>query len=161
VYRVLTLLVCAAALTACPAKSEQATASTTQSANVSPQTVVLLLSGSTQSQWDSELLAALGAELQFDPYATQETRGHLDLLGPYELKFGDTQVRLHICLLGLDGLSGMQAQSDAGVEARAWIDALKPKVAWLDGDRAQFFVGRELAATTPIVFSGVVFDVDR
>ncbi|MDQ3022802.1 MAG: hypothetical protein M3R04_00225 [bacterium] len=161
-YRLLALLLCAVAMSACPAKSEtdgklaaQSHATATASAN---PTVVLLLSGSTQSQWDSELLASIGAQLGFAPYEKQETRGHLDLLGPYEVKLGDTAVRLAICMLGLDSLSGLQAQTDVGLEAREWLDAQQPKVAWLDGDRAQFFVGRTLVATTPVVFSGVVSD---
>ena len=120
--------------------------------------MVLVLSGSTQSQWDADMLGALGAELGIDPYAQQSTDGHLDLLGPYDVKLGETEAALSICLLGLDRFAGMQAQSDLGVEARQWIDKQQPEVAWLDGDRAQFFVGRELVEKTPVVFSGVVND---
>jgi hypothetical protein len=120
--------------------------------------VVLVLSGSLQTQWDSELLAALGAQLGVDLTQKVSQDGHLDVLGPYDVKLDDKQVTLAICEMGLDSFMGLQNQSDLGVEASAWIARQKPKVAWLDGDRAQFFVGRELAAKTPIVFSGVVSD---
>lgn len=120
--------------------------------------LVLVLSGSSESQWDVDLLGALGAELAIDPFKTQSSEGHLDILGPYDIKLGDTSAKLTICLLGLDRFAGVQPQSDLGVEASEWIAKQKPEVAWLDGDRAQFFVGRELAAKTPVVFTGVVND---
>jgi hypothetical protein len=120
--------------------------------------LVLVMSGSTQSQWDADLLAALGAELGIDLYAAQSTEGHLDILGPYDVTLGETKASLAVCLLGLDRFTGMQAQSDLGIEADQWIAKQKPEVAWLDGDRAQFFIGRELVAKTPVVFTGVVND---
>jgi len=120
--------------------------------------LVLVMSGSSQSQWDADLLGALGAELNFNPYEKQSTDGHLDVLGPYDVKLGDSPVTLSICLLGLDKFMGMQAQSDLGVEGTQWIKNQKPDVAWLDGDRVNFFIGRDLVANTPVVFTGVVND---
>jgi hypothetical protein len=145
-------------LGACAKATADKAGGTGKRAGGKARSVVLVLAGTAQSQWDAELLAALGAELGIDPYATQSTDGHLDVLGPYEVQLGDTPASLSICLLGLDRFAGMQAQSDLGVGARQWIDKQKPDVAWLDGDRAQFFIGRELVAKTPVVFSGVVDD---
>ena len=61
-----------------------------------------MLSGSSAAQWDAELLAALGAELHVDLYEKQSADGHLDILGPYAVKVGETPVELRICLLGLE-----------------------------------------------------------
>jgi hypothetical protein len=150
--------VAALTLAGCPDKPQPTPPQAASKAPDARPTIALLLSGNTQSHWDSDLLAALGAELQFDPYAKPETRGHLDLLGPYDVQLGDTAATLAIALMGMDVLSGMEAQNDLGLEAREWIDELQPTVAWLDGDRAQYFVGRSLAPVTPIVFTGVVSD---
>jgi hypothetical protein len=145
-------------LSACNKAAGKAGAAGQKPADGRVHKLVLVLSGSTQSQWDADMLAALGAELEIDPYSVQASDGHLDVLGPYDVKLGDTKAQLAVCLLGLDRFAGMQAQSDLGVEARQWIERQKPEAAWLDGDRAQFFIGRELAAKMPIVFSGVVND---
>jgi nucleotide-binding universal stress UspA family protein len=153
-----TLLLLAGLLGACTKASADKPGRAAHKSDGRLHKLVLVLSGSAQSQWDADVLSALGAELGLDPFATQSTEGHLDVLGPYDVALGETKARLAICLLGLDKFTGLQAQTDLGVEARQWIDKQAPEVAWLDGDRAQFFVGRELAAKTPIVFSGVVND---
>jgi len=148
-------------LCGCPGKPGASSATahgTPASAAESQTTVALLLSGSAESQWDSELLASLGAELKFDPYAKRTAQGHLDLLGPYDVKINDTPVSLAICLSGLTALAGIQNQQDLAVEAQQWLSKQNARLVWLDGDRAQFFIGRDLAGHVPILFTGVVAD---
>lgn len=116
----------------------------------------ILFDATESDPWASELINTIGTELGFDPWKSYSQSGHLDVYGPYDGHLGDYPVRVSIGLSGLTGVADLLSQQVLGEEAREWLVTTKPDLVWLDGDQAQFMVGRELPAELPIVFTGAI-----
>ncbi|MCC7478135.1 hypothetical protein IT575_06710 [bacterium] len=122
--------------------------------------IAVVFDATESDPWASEMIGSIGNELGIDPWKSYSQSGHLDVYGPYEAMFRGQRVKLSIALCGLSGVADLLSQQVLGEEARNWIVALKPDIVWLDGDQAQFMIGRELPAELPIVFSGTVGERD-
>ncbi len=165
---VLLALLCISALGACrqsgkpgSAKGGTAASSGTAAPPAGRARRIAIAFDATESDpWASEFINTIGTELGFDPWSKYSQSQHLDIYGPYTGSFKSQPVEVSIALSGLTGVSDLLSQQVLGEEARNWIVGLKPELVWLDGDQAQFMIGRELPADLPIVFSGTVGERD-
>lgn len=167
--RTIIVVLMAGLLTACPRSEPQRTGGDGQEAASAPPAaeqapaaaearLALVCSATESDPWTSEMMATLGAELGFDPWGQATSMDLLDVYGPYQVVLDARPIELSICLTGLSAVSDVAGQEALGAAALAWLEEQQPDLVWLDGDPAQFQVGRHLAEDWRVVFTGVVID---
>ena len=116
--------------------------------------LALVFSASESDPWTSEIVATAGAALGIEPWKKAASREHLDIYGPYDAQYGRRKLRVSIVLLGLSGVADLPAQQAVGAQALEWLRRENPATVWLDGDQAQFLLGRSIGAERGIVITG-------
>ena len=167
--RALIVVLIAALLAACPRSQPPGTGGEQPGAASAPAVgeqaaagpdsrLAVVLSATESDPWTSEIVATLGAELGFDPWSQASSPKLLDVFGPFQVVLDARPIELSICLTGLSAVSDVPGQEALGAAALEWLEQLEPDLVWLDGDPAQFQVGRHLPEDWRVVFSGVVID---
>jgi hypothetical protein len=123
-----------------------------------PQVVAVAFSATESDPWTSEMIDALGASLGVDPWQRSDSRGSLDVYGPYDTELKDIKLSLVICVSGFTGVVDLEGQEALGAQVEEWLKEQQPDAVWLDGDPLQFQVGRFLPEDWRILFSGIVLD---
>jgi hypothetical protein len=141
-----------------PPPKPQSSAPAGTAGAIETRTVAVAFSATESDAWTSEMIDALGAKLGLDLWQHPSAEGNLDVYGPYQVHYGDLDLKLAICLCGFTGVVDIPGQEALGEQVRVWLDSQHPEAVWLDGDPLQFQVGRHLPAELPIIFSGVVLD---
>jgi hypothetical protein len=166
--RLTAILIAVLLLSACPHSRSAAdeAAATAPQPGGTPSTrgrvkkLAVVFSATQSDNWTNEIANALGAQLGFDPWSVPGQSGHLDTYGPYQGKLNEQAVEVSIALAGLNSVADLLSQQALGEEARQWVEACAPDIAWLDGDQANFVVGRPLNKSIPIIFTGTVAEQD-
>lgn len=166
--RLTAMIISVLLLSACPhsrGAAEDSTGTSQQSAGTSAgkgsvKKLAVVFSATQSDNWTNEIANALGAQLGFDPWSLPGQSGHLDTYGPYLGKLNEQAVEVSLALAGLNSVADLLSQQALGEEARQWVEALNPDIAWLDGDQANFVVGRPLSTKIPILFTGTVAEQD-
>lgn len=127
-----------------------------QPAAQSVSKLALVFSATESDPWVNELLGIIAGEAGFEPFTQPASEEHFDTYGPYHCKLGEVELEVSVLMTGLTAVPDLTGQQSLGQQAIEWLARQEYDLVWLDGDPAQFQIGRQMEADTPILFSGVV-----
>ncbi len=163
--RIITILVFLALVCGCPQVKQGPSTGTTDPVQKkkysAPAKKLAVVYSSTESEpWVKELVTLAGSRLGVEPWSVYASVGHLDVYGPYTGSLEERGLDVAFIMTNLISVPGLEGQEAVAKEVLDWLGEVSPDVVWLDGDVAQFQVGRQLDKNQARIFTGVVLNKD-